>query len=175
MKSGGHAQNFKFLPLFRGSRSLHFPRIIQIAGVYPEMTPEDLLAPVSSPAASAGLWAYDFPDEDQPQQGTVAIPGSPAITNCVDPVIMITSNAAIGVQLKEEVEMLVVVDRGNRYFSPENFFVFRTPENQLLLQWTDSVEPGYEILGKVALCTVPYMKSNAPADTGFAENDGEED
>ena len=55
MKSGGHAQNFKFLPLFRGSRSLHFPRIIQIAGVYPEMTPEDLLAPVSSPAASAGI------------------------------------------------------------------------------------------------------------------------
>lgn len=154
---------------------VHFPRIIQIAGMYPDITPEELMAPISTPAASPGLWMYDFPDADQPQQGTVAIPGSPAITGCVDPVVMITSNTVLGVQLKEDVEMLVVVDRGDRYFTPECFFVFRTPENQLLVQWADKVEPGYEILGRVALCTVPYMRSSAPTDTGFAENDGDED
>lgn len=175
MKSGGHGQGFKFLPLLRGSKTIHFPRIMQIAGVYPNLTPEDLLQPVSTPAASAGSWAYDFPDADQPQQGTVAIPGSSVVTSCIDPVVMITTNTVLGVQLNEEVEMLVVVDRGDRYFTPETFFVFRTPENELVVQWTDKVEAGFEVLGRVALCTVPYLKTSAAADTGFAENDGDED
>jgi Rubisco Assembly chaperone C-terminal domain len=175
MKTGGHAQNFKFLPLLRGSRSFHFPRIIQIAGVYPDLTPDDLLAPKSMPAVGAGLWAYDFPDKDSPDQGTVAIPGSAAITDCIDPVVMITTNTALGVVLTEEVEMLVVVDRGDRYFTPECFFVFRTPEDSLVLQWSDRLEPGYEVMGRVALCTVPYAPSMGTASTGFAETDGEDD
>eukprot|EP00596_Hydrurales_sp_CCMP1899_P010838 CAMPEP_0119035126 /NCGR_PEP_ID=MMETSP1177-20130426/2092_1 /TAXON_ID=2985 /ORGANISM="Ochromonas sp, Strain CCMP1899" /LENGTH=147 /DNA_ID=CAMNT_0006993061 /DNA_START=251 /DNA_END=694 /DNA_ORIENTATION=+ len=147
---------------------------MHIAGVYPELSPEDLLEPTSNPAAESGMWSYDFPDAEVPG-GTVAIPGSVVITDCVDPVVMITTNKAIQVQLKEDVEMLVVVDRGDTQFNPEHFFVFRTPENTVLLQWADRVEDGYSILGRVAMCTVPWIKSMASADTGFAENDGDED
>ena len=175
MKTGGHAQNFKFLPLLRGSSSFHFPRIIQIAGVFPDLTPDDLLAPTSTPQVGAGLWAYDFPDADSPDRGTVAIPGSAAITDCIDPVVMITTNTVLGVALTEDVEILVVVDRGDRYFTPECFYVFRTPQDTLVLQWADSLEPGYEVMGRVALCTVPYMPSMGTASTGFAESDGEDD
>ena len=175
MKSGGHAQNFKFLPLLRGSRSFHFPRIVQIAGMYPDITAEELFAPPSTPGATGGLWAYDFPDPDRVDQGTVAIPGSPAMTDCIDPVAMITTNTALGVVLSEEVEMLVVVDRGDRYFTTESFYVFRTPQDSLVVQWADKVEPGFEVLGRVALCTVPYVPSMGTTSTGFAESDGEED
>jgi Rubisco Assembly chaperone C-terminal domain len=175
MKTGGHAQNFKFLPLLRGSRSFHFPRIVQIAGIYPDITAEELFAPVSTPGAAGGLWAYDFPDPDRVDQGTVAIPGSPAMTDCIDPVVMITTNTALGVALSEEVEMLVVVDRGDRYFTTECFYVFRTPQDTLVVQWADKVEPGFEVLGRVALCTVPYVASMGTTSTGFAESDGEED
>lgn len=175
MKSGGHNQNFKFLPLLRGSKSAHFPRIMQIAGIYPDMTPEDLLAPESTAAPQPGHWSYDFAEESGHSKGSVAIPGSRAITACIDPVVMIATNTALGVQLKEEVEMLVVVDRGDTIFSPEYFFVFKNPDNQLVLQWADKVEPGFEVLGRVALCTVPYMKSMAAPDTGFAEADGGDD
>jgi hypothetical protein len=72
MKSGGHSQNFKFLPLLRGTKTVHFPRIMHIAGVYPELSPEDLLGPTSNPAADAGEWAYDFPDaEGKNKQQTI--------------------------------------------------------------------------------------------------------
>lgn len=64
MKSGSHAQNFKFLPLLRGTKTVHFPRIVRIAGVYPDLSPEDLLEPLSNPAADAGMWSYDFPDAE---------------------------------------------------------------------------------------------------------------
>ena len=175
MKSGGHAQNFRFLPLLRGSKSFHFPRIIQIAGVFPGLTLEELMAPTSSPPASAGHWNYDFPDSDRPEQGTVAIPGSPAITDCIDPVVIISSNEALGVQLTESTEILVVVDRGDKYFTPECFYVFRKPDDSLVVQWSDKIEDGYEVLGRVALCTVPYIASMATKSTGFAESDGDDD
>lgn len=97
MKYGGHNENFKFLPMIRfdslisfyteyaylstyfiisGTEDEHFPRIIHIAGVFPNLTPEQLLAPISSPAAPAGSWTYEFADPDGPQLGTVALPGS---------------------------------------------------------------------------------------------------
>jgi hypothetical protein len=37
---------------------------MHIAGVYPELSPEDLLEPTSNPAAESGMWSYDFPDAE---------------------------------------------------------------------------------------------------------------
>lgn len=35
------------------------------------------------------------------------------ITDCIDPVVVITKNTALGVSVVEEVEMMVVIDRGS--------------------------------------------------------------
>jgi hypothetical protein len=175
MKSGGHGQGFKFLPLERGGRKFHFPRIVQIAGVYPELTAEDLLAPKSFPAAPVGRWVYDFSDPEGPQLGTVALPGSDVVAQCEDPVVMIATNTALGVQYPDEVEILVCVDRADRTLVSDGFFVFRTPDNRLLVQWSDELEPGYEILGRVALCAAPFIESMAKKVTGIAEEDEFED
>jgi hypothetical protein len=146
---------------------------MRIAGVYPEISADELLAPPSIPSGGMGCWSYDFPDPDGPQLGIVAIPGSPKITNAIDPTVMITTNTQLGVQLVEEAEMLVVVDRGDLKITRDNFYVFRTPNNDLKIQWTDKVEKGYEVLGKVILCTIPYNAANAPKKTGFMEEDDE--
>ena len=175
MKSGGHGQGFKFLPLERGGRKFHFPRIVQIAGVFPDLTPEELMAPSSVPAAPVGKWAYDFSDPEGPQLGTVALPGSDAVAKCEDPVVMITTNTALGVQYPEEVEILVLVDRADRRHVDDSFFVFRTPDNRLLIEWNDELEPGYEIMGRVALCASPFIESMAKKITGIAEEDEFED
>jgi hypothetical protein len=175
MKAGGHGEGFRYLPMQKGGRRDHFPRIIQIAGVYPDLTPEELYAPTSAPAAKVGSWTYDFSDPEGPQLGTVAVPGSEVVTRSIDPVAIISKSTDLGIGLAEEVEMLVVIDRGDRDWNPEKFFIVRTPENRLRIQWFDMLEPGYDILGKVVVSFVPFIASMAPAETGFAEADEDED
>jgi hypothetical protein len=144
---------------------------MSIAGVYPELTPEELLAPPSVPSGGLGCLSYDFPDPDGPQLGIVAIPGSDKITYAIDPTVLITSNIELGVKLEEDSEMLVVVDRGDIRLTKDNFYVFKTPNNELKIQWTDKLEKGYEIMGKVILCTIPFSEKNSPKKTGFLEED----
>lgn len=160
--------------MIRTGNDEHYPRIMQIAGVYPNMSPAELMAPMSTPAAAQGSWSYDFSDLSGPQLGKVAIPGSQVVTDCIDPVVMLTTNVELGIAVVVDVEMLVVVDRGDRAFSPDNFFVFRTPENTLKLMWCDSQTPGLDIMGKVVVCAMPYVKEMKSPETGFAENDGDE-
>lgn len=172
---GLHGQNFKFMPIIQGSNNDHFPRIIQIAGVYPTLSYDELMAPVSYHAADPGSWVYDFSDPNGPQMGTVALPGSDAITNCIDPVVMIAKNTDLNIKVIEEVEVLVVVDRGDVDFYRDFFFVFKTSENTLVLGNLDSAKTvekkGYEIVGKVALVTVPWIPSMKMKSTGFLEDD----
>ena len=172
---GLHAQNFKFMPIIQGSTNDHFPRIIQIAGVYPSLSYDDLMAPTSFPAADPGSWVYDFSDPSGPQMGTVALPGSDAITNCVDPVVMIAKNTDLNIKVIEEVEVMIVVDRGDLDFYRDFFFVFKTRENKLLVGNLDSAKTvekkGYEIVGRVALVAVPWIPAMKPTSTGFLEDD----
>jgi hypothetical protein len=173
MKSGGHGEHFRFLPLVRGTNEDHFPRIIKIAGVYPDITLEQLLAPTSNPASAVGTWSYDFSDPEGPQLGTVAIPGSSVVTDCIDPVVLIAKNTDLGVSSVEDYEMLVVIDRKDKEFSREHFYLFKTPENNMLIQWCDNIPNRFEIVGKVAVCFTPYLKSMQPKRTGWLEDDEE--
>jgi hypothetical protein len=88
---------------------------------------------------------------------------------------MITTNTALGLSYPEEIEMVVCVDRANRELVSDCFFAFRTPDNRVQIQWSDSLEPGYEILGKVEMCMAPFLASMAKPATGFAEEDEEDD
>jgi len=170
-KIGSHGQNFKYLPIHKGSDEEHFPRIMPIAGVYPSITYEQLMAPRSSEASDPGQWAYEFTDPDGPQIGTVALPGSDTITNCIDPVVMISKNTDLGVSVIEEVEMIVVVDRGDIEFSKENFYLFQDPNNNLIVQWCDSERPDYQVVGKIVLCCIPWTTAMKPKSSGFLEDD----
>lgn len=141
------------------------------AGVFPELSVADLLAPSSSPAAPAGMWTYDFSDPEGPQLGTVALPGSDVITDCVDPVALITKNTVLGVPAVEEVEMLVVIDRADTSFNSEDFFIFRTPDDRLVIQWSDEMPEGHVVMGRVAICAYPWTPAMQKKSTGFLEDE----
>jgi hypothetical protein len=55
MKSGGHGVDFKYLPVHQAKPSENFPRIVQIAGIYPGIKPEELFAPPPSLPVKKGI------------------------------------------------------------------------------------------------------------------------
>lgn len=118
---------------------------------------------------------YDFSDPNGPHLGTIALPPSDVVTNAVDPVALISTCAAIGLKVIDDLETVVVIDRGDRVFNQEKFYAFRTPENKVVVQWSDRLEPGYEILGRVILCTVPWSEGMRTPKTGFVEDDEEDE
>lgn len=107
--------------------------------------------------------------------GTVALPASDVITNALDPIAVISTNAALGIKVAQDVEVVMVIDRGNRAFKPDTFFAIRTPDNKILIQWFDKASPNLEILGKVVLCTVPWVEGMKKVKSGFLEDDEEDD
>lgn len=173
MAGGGiHGQNFKYLPVIRGSMDDHFPRILPIAGTFPDITIEQVLAPYSSPGAPAGQWTYEFTDPEGSQLGTVALPGSSVITDAIDPVVLIAKNTILNVNCKEEVEMLVVVDRGDTQFYSGEFFLFHDPRNQqMTIEWFEKRPAHLQIVGLIVQCALPMTESMRPVKTGFLEDD----
>jgi hypothetical protein len=112
-----HGTGSRFLSIQQLKGDELMPRIIPIAGVYPGITADELMAPTSTPSPSYGRWAYEFSDPDGPQVGTVAFPASTLVHACVDPVVVIATNDALGIDLagEHDIEAIVLVDRGDRY------------------------------------------------------------
>lgn len=169
MKIGGHNENFRFLPILRGGDEMHYPRIVPIAGKYGSLTVDQLFKPYSNPRTKTGHWTYDFTDGEDSALGTVAIPGSIGVTEAIDPVCVIATNRQLNVKIEEEVEMLVVIDRQDRDFYPEEFFMWRDPSGNLKIQWSTDPIPGWDIMGAVIICCAPYTESMKPQSTGWAE------
>ena len=55
MKSGGHGVDFKYIPIHNARETENFPRIVQIAGIYPDLSADDLLAPPQSLPVRRGI------------------------------------------------------------------------------------------------------------------------
>ncbi|KAJ1423178.1 hypothetical protein B484DRAFT_451996 [Ochromonadaceae sp. CCMP2298] len=172
MATGTHGEDFKFLFVTRGSEEDHYPRIIPVAGTYPGITDEELRAPYCTPAAAPGQWAYQFPDPENASFGTVAVPGNIIVTEALDPVAVITTNTALGIKLIEEVEMLVVVDRGDKGFNSADFYLFKDANGNTFIRWLDRPDfDAYDIMGKVMVCMVPFTDAMKRPKSGFLEDD----
>lgn len=171
MATGGHNQGFKFIPTTKLERDEFWPQILPIAGVYGEMTPEQLYAPPRPALPEQGYWSYDFSNPDMHQLGTVAFPGSERLALCDDPVAVIATNTQLGISLEEEVECLVVVDRADRVWTnSQSFYLFETPSNQIVIMWSDEGVPtGHTILGRIAVVSVPLTEQMRGSNSMFAE------
>ena len=172
-----HGKNFKYLPILKGKKKEYFPRIVPIAGVYPELTEESLMAPYSEPPVSPGSIRYDFSDPSGPQLGTIAVPGSEIIGTAEDPIAVITTNEHLGIGVKSSapVEMAVIVDRGDLIFKKDCFYMFSAPDRNLQLGSCDQLSPGYRILGRVILCLLPFVEGDKVKNTGFIEEDEDDE
>lgn len=177
-KGSLHGQNSCFLPLKQLDQDYYAPRIVQIAGAYPGLTKEEFQSVTSEPPPDPGQWTYDFSDPDGPQMGTVALEGSEIVASCEDPVVIIAEHFAIGVELpkeiKDPVDLVVLVDRAKNRFGERVFLVLNVPGEGLSIgayHVKGDLPANAEILGQVQLVQIPWLPCMAPTKTGFMEED----
>lgn len=168
-----HGTGSRFLSISQLKGDELMPRIIQIAGIYPGITAQELMAPSSTEAPGYGRWQYDFSDPEGPQMGTVAYPPSPLVHACLDPVVVIANNDALGIDLKgdHDIEAMVLIDRADRYFEPTKFYAFAAPDGNVVIRWFDQVPEGWALLGKVHYVTLPYTEKSGTFKSGWMEVD----
>jgi hypothetical protein len=173
-----HGQDACFLPIKQLEQDTYVPRILQIAGAYPGLTKEDVLAVSSEPAAEPGQWTYDFSDPDGPQLGTVALQGSDIVSGAVDPIVIIAEHFSIGIELPKvitkPVDLIVLVDRAITGFAERKFLVVNVPKVGVVIgayPTKKDMPADAEILGRVILVQIPWLPSMAPTKTGFMEAD----
>lgn len=150
----------------------------QIAGAYPGLTKEDFYAVSSEPAPPEGQWSYDFSDPDGPQLGTVAVDGSNVVASCEDPVVIIAEHDSLNVplpdEIKESVDLILVVDRAANRYSERKFLVlFQSGVGVTIGAYPtkEDLPASCEILGQVNLCQIPWLPSMKRTKTGFLEED----
>ena len=72
--------------------------------------------------------------------------------------------------------MLVVIDRADKDVHEDKFYLINTPNKELIIKWIDEEIPdGFDVIGRVVMCTVPLMPSMRSAPTGFLEEDDDEE
>jgi len=173
---GLHGSNFCFLPLDQLDSEHCWPRVLRVAGTYPGLTAADLAAaPATIPPASKGAWTYEFPDAHGTEYGLVAVPGSDLVQYARDPVVVIASSAALGLPLREDTEVLLVVDRAERSFSDRAFFAFAdATTGALVVRRFDAAPPAdaFSVAGRVVYVNLPYdPATQAPSGTWLEEGD----
>uniref|UniRef100_A0A7S3PYS7 Rubisco accumulation factor 1 C-terminal domain-containing protein n=1 Tax=Chaetoceros debilis TaxID=122233 RepID=A0A7S3PYS7_9STRA len=173
-----HGESSCFMPLEQVDEEYFAPRIIQIAGMYPGVTKEEILSVTSEQPAEKGQWAYDFSDPDGPQMGTVALPGCEIIDLCEDPAVIIAEHFALGVPLPEvltdPVDLLVVVDRAKKTFAERKFLVMDVPGKGIVIKaYSTKAEmpEGGEVIGRVDFVQVPWLPCMKKKKSGFQEDD----
>jgi len=178
--TGTHAENACFLPLQSLGQDYLAPRIIQIAGAYPGLTKGDFEAVTSEPAPVPGQWNYDFSDPSGPQMGTVALQGGKVVTECQDPVVVISDHLTLGIRLPaaltRPVDLIVLIDRAQRLFEERKFMLIRLPASDELLiraypNKSDFLRDEAEILGRVVMVQIPWLPAMKPTTSGFEEED----
>mmetsp|Transcript_34819 Transcript_34819/g.111601 ORF Transcript_34819/g.111601 Transcript_34819/m.111601 type:complete len:227 (+) Transcript_34819:16-696(+) len=171
---GLHGSNFCFLPLDQLDSDSLWPRLLRVAGAYPGLTSAELLAtPGPVEAAKNGEWTYEFPDAHGSDLGVVAVPGGDLIQYASNPVAVVATAESLGLQLQNDAEALVVVDRGQTDFSEKSFFASADPDGALVIRrFDDSLPPGWTIHGKVLFVNLPFdPKTQAPSGTWLEEGD----
>lgn len=136
------------LPIYRLEDSEELPRVLPVVG--------------KLPLTKADLQAVPLVDEEGPFRmvkfsgagAWVPVPGWQVILTAEDPIVLISDSDALPTPLpgKQE-EVLVVVDRAQRQWTNDRYFLVEQAE-QLQIQWFES-EPGSPILGQVLLIMRP--------------------
>ncbi|CAB1100338.1 unnamed protein product [Ectocarpus sp. CCAP 1310/34] len=171
---GAHGMRSRFLPVDQMDDEVFAPRIVQVAGVLPEITVADIMAVGFTPAPEMGMWQYDFSDPEGPQLGTVAVPGGEQVFKMKEPVAIVCPNDDLNIQMPndEKAEMLLVIDRANREFEFGKFFLWDTPSDGLVVRYFEGEPtPGFACVGRVGIVLAPFLPSMAKKSSGFEEED----
>ena len=136
------------MPIYRSETEAELPRILPVVGKLP-LTKADLQAvPLIDEVGPLRLVKFSG------QGVLVTVPGWQVVLNAEDPVAILSDSDALPNSLpgKPE-EVLVVIDRAQREWEPDNYFVVALA-GQLEFQWFAEA-PDLPLLGRVILVIRP--------------------
>jgi hypothetical protein len=100
------------------------------------------------------------------------------VNACKDPVVIIAEHTSLGLplpsELKDPVDLIVLVDRSKPTFEERKFLVLDTPGVGLTIEAFSAksdLPGGSDILGQVLMVQVPWLPCMVPTKTGFLEAD----
>lgn len=136
------------------------------------------MAVSSEPPAEEGQWSYDFSTPNGPQMGTVAVPGGPVVSYADDPIVIIADHLELGIplpdELKDPVDILVVVDRNLNSFAERKFLVIDVPGEGIKIggfPTKKDLPVDATILGRVIFVQIPWLPCMKKTKSGFMEEE----
>lgn len=142
------ARSAPLMPIYRLDSEEELPRIIPVAGWLPLKTEDFKSVPLVEEEGSfrmvkfsgAGAW--------------VPLPGWQVVLLAEDPVVLLTHSDALPIETSERSEeILVLVNRAQRQWNPDSYFVVDV-DGQLQIQWNDE-SPSAPLMGRVVLLLKP--------------------
>jgi hypothetical protein len=152
------------------------PVLISLAGAYPGITAEQLMAPTPLPFPAVGKWNYHRLTEGGCPTGFVVLPGTELLYDCPNTVGVICSSSSLGAQLADgqEHELVALIDRDDEAvhdpgaMDSQKFYAFADPESTIHIRWLPEVPAGWRVVGKLIYTQLPFVPKPGGA-SGFAE------
>ena len=171
---GAHGTGFRFMPLETMSKE-PAPALLCIAGAYPGLTADQLLAPTPLPFAPRGQWNYHVLSGASSNFGFVALPGTTLLERAPNTVAVVCSSGSLGVEFPDnsEREVLALIDRDDAAvddpfaFDDRDFYAFADESGLVHIRWADAVPAGWRVLGRLIYSQMPMVKTGSSG--GFAE------
>lgn len=136
------------LPIYRVDSEEELPRIIPVVGKLPLAVGDLQAVPLAEEIGPFGMVKFSGP------AAWVAVPGWQVILNAEDPIAILAMSDGLPVPLQGKVEeVLVVVDRAQRQWDADSYFIADRGGN-LELFWFET-SPDLSILGQVILVMRP--------------------
>lgn len=147
--SASPARSAPRMPVYRLESDEELPRVLPVVG--------------KLPLEKADLQAVPLLEEEEPfglvkfsgSGAWVPVPGWQVVRTAVDPVVLIAESDQLPTRLPGQAEdVLVIVDRAQRDWNAESYFVVADDQDKLELQWFDEA-PNTTILGQIILVMRP--------------------
>lgn len=153
---GSHGSGFRFMPMSTMPPEPS-PVLVCLAGAYPGLTIEQLLAPQPLPFAPKGKWIYHRLTGDAVPTGFVVLPGSALLDAHPNSVGVVCSSTSLGLELLdgESHEVITLIDRSPQVeFDNTLFYAFGDGEGKVHIRW---MEVAVALLSTFQSSVVPHI------------------
>ena len=173
---GTHGTGYRFMATSTMPKAESGPALLCIAGAYPGMTADQLLAPSPLPFAPNGRWNYHVLTGDTCATGFVALPGNSLLDAHPDTVAVVCSSGSLGIEFPDnnEHEVLALIDRSDiattdqDAFDDKTFYALADENGAVHIRWVSAIPAGWRVLGRMLYAQMPLVKRPGEGG-GFAE------
>ena len=167
---GAHGTGFRFMPMSSMNRD-DSPVLLCLAGAYPGITADQLMAPSPLPFAPKGKWTYHRLTGDAAPTGFVVLPGSVLLETHPNTVGIVCTSTSLGLELADgqEHEVIALIDRSPvEELDNMCFYAFADPSGAVSIRWMQALPEGWRMLGRLIYTQLPFVPKPG-GESGFAE------